>query len=75
MNGDLNRLLDNGMCVVMFKNGLGSYTAFSVMVGQDDIERARNESEEDGTLTDDRTPEAAMKRLADKVMGVGDYSS
>jgi hypothetical protein len=74
MSGDLNRLLDNGVCVTMFKNQLGSYTAFAVRVGHEDIDIAMNDADEDGQLTDDFTPEAAMKRLADKVMRVGDYA-
>ena len=74
MIADANRLLDNGVTVVLFKNNLGSYTAFAVGNGHEDIEVAMEDADEDGYLTDDMTPEGAIRRLADKVMRVGDYA-
>ena len=74
MTNDLNRLLDNGFCVVMFKNRLNSYTAFAVRVSHEDIAIAMEDANDGGHLTDDFTPEAVATRLADKVIGVGDYS-
>ncbi len=74
MTTDINRLLDNGKCVVLFKNCMGSYTAFAVPYDQANIEEAMNDADEAGHLTNHFTPEEVIKQLADKVMGVGDYS-
>ena len=74
MLADLNRLIDNGKTVVVFKNAIGSYTSFAVEVNHEDIENAGEYADVIGHLTDDFTPEESVKRLADKVMGVGDYA-
>jgi hypothetical protein len=74
LSADANRLLDNGVTIVLFKGGMGSYTAFAIRNDHEDISIAMEDAEEDGHLTDDFTPEAAIKRLADKVTGVGDYA-
>lgn len=70
---DLNRLLDNKQTVVLFKNQLGSYTAFSTPNGTHEILDVLEISDSNGNLTDDITPEQAIKRLADKVTRTGDY--
>jgi hypothetical protein len=64
VGGELNRLLDNGHAITIFKNDLGSYTAYT-----NGIELAGNYQ----CLTDDFTPAKAISRLADKVLKVGDY--
>lgn len=74
MLNDLNRLLDNGKAVIVFKNELGSYTAFSVSNQHEDIAVAMSDADEDECLTDDFTPDAAMKRLANKVTRTGEYT-
>lgn len=71
---DLNKLLDNRVCVVMFKNLLGSYTVYGVSNGNTNINAAIEDADEDGQLTHDLTPEDAAARLADKMMGCGDYA-
>jgi len=75
-SSDLAKLLDNGCCVVMFRNSLGSYTAFLTDMPDDGTvqEMMANEADDAGVLTDDFTPDAAIRRLADKAIGVGEYS-
>ena len=70
---EINRLLDNGAAVVIFKNQLGSYTAFASAHELDEFRAIMEESDGNGHLTDDFTPEKAISRLADKVLGCGDY--
>ena len=71
MSGDLNRLVNNGHCVALFKNDLGSYTAFVLDMEIAAASDALEDADDHERLTDDFTPEAALQRLADKVMGVG----
>ena len=73
MAGDLNRLIDNGHCVAIFKNDMGSYTAFVLDMEIAAASDALEDADDHERLTDDFTPEDAMKQLADKVMKVGDY--
>ncbi len=54
---DIAKLLDNGYEVVLFRNGLGSYTA-----------TARQQGVLTGIVeTDDLTPAKALYRLSEKV--------
>ena len=73
MHGDLSRLLDTGKTVVLFQNDLGSYTAFAVNNGHEDIRNALEDADEEGQLTDDFSVPKVMARLADKVLRVGEY--
>jgi len=63
----LTQLLDNGYGVILYKNALGSYTAETF------TERNFDGIKIQGVVTDDFTPEAAIKRLADKVTNTGEY--
>ena len=71
---DLNKLIDNGKAVVIFRNNLGSVTAFAVNNDHEDLIMAMEDADGDGHFTDDFSVEAAIKRLSDKVMRVGDYA-
>ncbi len=64
MNNDVKKLLDNGWCVCIFRNGLDSYTAFAT--GQEDAV-ALCEDLEERLITDDFEPSIALYRLTEKV--------
>ena len=68
---ELQRLVDNGYAVAVFRNGMGTYTAFAVPVAN--LEDAIEAADEHEALTDDFTPSRSVKRLADKVHRVGEY--
>lgn len=57
------KLLDNGWNVVLFKNGLGSYSAVATK------KRLPESVIDDGVITDDFTPAKALYRLTEKVFG------
>lgn len=63
----IEKLADNGHCVVIFKNDLCSYTAFAVPTDHPDISLAAEEAEEGGHLTDGFSVDQAISMLADKV--------
>jgi Flp pilus assembly protein CpaB len=72
---ELNRLVDNGQAVTIFRNQLGSITAFAVPSDHEDVIIRMNDADEDGHLTDDFSVEKALSRLADKMMGIGQYGT
>lgn len=62
---EVKRLLDNGWTVMMRKNEMGSYTAVAVAEGQLVDEALEVERQ----ITDDFEPDAALHRLAEKMIG------
>lgn len=69
---DINRLLDNGHAVVLYKNSMGSYVAFSTTIWR--LVDEMDASDEAGHLTDHFTAHAAIAALADKITNTGRYS-
>ena len=65
--GELNRLIDNGQCVLVYRNQLGSVTAACVHVDEPCMEDLTDIAESADHLTDDQSIETAMSRLADKM--------
>lgn len=62
---DCMKLLDAGHHVLLFKNGLGSYTGLVLKAGQ-----SPNEATEiDNQITDDFTPSQCLYRLTEKFFG------
>jgi hypothetical protein len=53
------KLLDNGWCVTMYKNAMGSYTARAASFAEPDVL----------VETDDFTPSQVLYRLTEKVFG------
>jgi hypothetical protein len=75
---ELNRLLDNGHVVVLFKNALNSYTGFTIAGGEHfprSLQRLADKADSHHRLTDDFTLEKLACRLADKVTEVGEYET
>jgi hypothetical protein len=71
---EIQRALDNGHVVVLFRNGMGSYTAATLVMGTD-VARKVNLAARRGTLTDDFSPSKALHRLAEKLIGnVADFT-
>lgn len=65
---ECKKLLDNGWSVVLFKNGLGSYTAVAVpKAKQQRLLRAIPRPEK--RLTDDFEPSQVLYRVTEKVLG------
>lgn len=62
---EIQRLLDNGWMIGLFRNSLGSYTAYCW--------RGRKPATPCGLperqITDDSTPSQALHRLAEKMIG------
>lgn len=73
MINELNKMLDNGHAVTLFKNELGSYTAFALSNTDELIVEASDKSDELNNLTDDHTVEKSVIRLSDKILNLGDY--
>lgn len=68
---DIKRLLDNGAYVVLFRNGLRSYTTVSLK-GQDaaDVQEIIDRTPDDGPhITDDFEPSRSLYRLSEKSIG------
>ena len=67
---DCMKLLDNGWAIGIFKNGLGSYTAYAY---RDNGKSKRRPTSSYGLpenqVTDDFTPSQALYRLTEKVLG------
>ena len=67
---DCMKLLDNGRFIVLFQNGLGSYTA--VALGNDDarkVQRIIDKIPGRGRhITEDCTPAKALYRLTEKAI-------
>lgn len=65
------RLLDDGAKVVLYRNGLGSYTAVSLRgADAERIEEIIDHLCSDGPhITDDFLPSKALHRLAEKSIG------
>ncbi len=66
---DCAKLLDNGHCILMFRNELGSYTAIAVhmdSVADGELGFVVSGADEQHT-TDDFTPSKALYRLTEKV--------
>ncbi len=63
---ECKKLLDNGHLIVMFSNGLGSYTAQSYSHGNWPVEIYEGEP---CHITDDFEPSHALYRLTEKVFG------
>ena len=63
---ECKKLLDNGHLIVMFANGLGSYTAQSYSQGNWPVVIDDGEPSE---ITDDFEPSQALYRLTEKVFG------
>lgn len=68
---DCKKLLDNGAYVVLYRNGLGSYTAVCLREGlagevQDVIDRTPDDGPH---ITDDWEPSKALYRLTEKQFG------
>jgi len=59
---ECKKLLDNGHCIVLYANALGSYTAATLT--QDQVDEL-----DTGELTDDFEPSQALYRLTEKVFG------
>lgn len=73
---DSNRVLDNGMCILLFKNPFGTYTSLAfpkTYLSLSPIEALIDLQDDRQMLTDDFTPEKSMDRLAEKVFRLGDY--
>jgi len=68
---EIQRALDNGWSVKLWKNPLGSYTARAVRAkpGQSKRDRERHGTFNDVVETDDFTPSQALYRLAEKMIG------
>lgn len=62
---DLRRSLDNGWTVMLRRNELNSYTAVAIAEGQEVTEALEIERQ----ITDDFTPERALCRLSEKMIG------
>jgi hypothetical protein len=75
---ECKKLLDNGWAIVMFSNGLGSYTAVALSRKTDNERRAIKSTAKamkdipENQITDDFEPSQALKRLTDKVFGLRD---
>jgi len=69
---DAMKVLDNGWGIVLFKNGLGSYTAVAVELVEGEeagSHQLTQLADSDGrtVITDDFTPSQVLYRLAEKV--------
>ncbi len=79
MSAELNRLLDNGVAVVLFKNRMGSYTGIACEPPEwneslDCWDWGDTQCEED-RITEHFTPEETVSALADKVSQAGKYKA
>jgi hypothetical protein len=70
---DVNKLLDNGFTVTLFRNQLGSYTA-QAHHPHKDPPLDHPVWGDDSWLTDDFEPDKALCRLAEKVFKTGMYA-
>lgn len=70
----LERLLDNGLAVVLFRNQLNTYTACAVRCDHEDLAAIVEDADADGRLTEHHTIPQLLPQLVDKVFAVGDYS-
>lgn len=74
---DVQKLLDRGYVIVMFKNGLGSFTAVAFTTADEMsariVRRVSKIDDDSRMLTDDFTPDKALRRLTDKMLGLGEY--
>jgi len=70
----LERLLDNGFAVILFRNQLDTYTACAVRADHDDVQLIVEDAEEDHHLAEHHTIPQLLPTLVDKVFAVGDYS-
>lgn len=61
---ECKKLLDNGFEIVLFRNELGSYTAFAVSAGE---AGGLSEHVNDKCITDDFEPSQALYRLTEKM--------
>lgn len=68
---EVKKLLDNGAYVVLYRNGLGSYTAVALrneLTGE--VQNVINMTDDMGPhITDDFEPSQALYRLAEKSLG------
>lgn len=62
----VTQLLDAGWELLLFKNGMGAYTA---VAQRSDATEKFSDIETEGVITDDFTPEQALTRLAYKAHG------
>ena len=68
---ECKRLLDNGAYVVLYRNGLGSYTAVALR-GElaAEVQAVIDQTEDTGPhITDDWEPSQALYRLSEKAIG------
>lgn len=63
---ECKKLLDNGWAIVLFGNGIGSYTA--IAVAPHDAECLDAVPKFESRLTDDFEPSQALYRLTEKVL-------
>lgn len=68
---DCKKLLDNGAYIVLFRNGLGSYTAVALRgMDAEDVQIVIDRLDDDGPhITDDIEPSKALYRLSEKAIG------
>lgn len=72
---NLNRLVDNGFYILVFRNKLGSVTACCPPKGkpEPEIEFILDDADDAGCLTEASSVGEAVKLLADKIQEVGRY--
>jgi len=64
---DCMKLLDNGYVILLFSNGIGSYTAVAVNADEaDGIMPCHCDDFDEWRITDDFTPSKALYRLVEK---------
>lgn len=71
---EIQKLLDRGEVIVLFRNGLGSYTAAAIQKTKTAVHREIDRMHALAlTHTDDFTPSKSLDRLAEKMLRTGDY--
>jgi hypothetical protein len=73
---EIQKLLDRGCTVVIFRNGLKSYTS-AIVDANSEVSIAEQIDEMDDfavTHTDDFTPSKSLTRLSEKMLKTGAYS-
>lgn len=75
MSDGIEKLLDRGCMVVLFRNGIGTYTSAVIDGEAYDSVLEHIEEMDDMALThtDDFTPAKSLKRLSEKMLKTGDY--